>query len=103
MSGSSLLQECAKLLAILLANLGLRATELSSPKTVEQYKKYIMADTGKYADQEFEACHAASDADVPASQASAGTSRMTSLTISQIVRFPTREPSLPFCCRSSSA
>jgi para-nitrobenzyl esterase len=38
----------------------------NGPKTVEQYKKYLLADTGKYADQEFQAYPAASDADVPA-------------------------------------
>jgi len=38
----------------------------NGPKTVEQYKKYLLADTGKYADQEFHIYPAASDADVPA-------------------------------------
>ena len=36
------------------------------PKTVDEYKNYLLGDTGKYADQEFHAYPAASDADVPA-------------------------------------
>jgi para-nitrobenzyl esterase len=36
------------------------------PKTVYEYKKYLLGDTGSYADQEFQAYPAASDADVPA-------------------------------------
>jgi para-nitrobenzyl esterase len=35
-------------------------------KTVDQYQKYLREDTGNYADQEFQAYPAASDADVPA-------------------------------------
>jgi para-nitrobenzyl esterase len=35
------------------------------PKTVGEYKKYLLADTGNHADQEFKAFPAASDADVP--------------------------------------
>jgi len=35
------------------------------PKTVEEYKKYLLGDTGKYADQEFQTYPAMSDADVP--------------------------------------
>jgi para-nitrobenzyl esterase len=35
-------------------------------KTLEQYKTYLLGDTGDYADQEFEAYPAQSDADVPA-------------------------------------
>ncbi len=38
---------------------------LNDIKTVEQYKKYLQADAGKYADQEFQAYPAVSDADVP--------------------------------------
>lgn len=38
----------------------------SGPKTVGEYKKYLLADTGKYADLEFQAYPAGSDADVPA-------------------------------------
>jgi para-nitrobenzyl esterase len=36
------------------------------PKTVAEYRKYLVADTGRYADQEFQAYPAAADADVPA-------------------------------------
>ncbi len=36
------------------------------PKTVGEYEKYLLGDTGKYADQEFQAYPAASDAEVPA-------------------------------------
>jgi para-nitrobenzyl esterase len=36
------------------------------PKTIAEYKKYLVTDTGHYADQEFQAYPAASDADVPA-------------------------------------
>lgn len=36
------------------------------PKTVAEYKKYLITDTGHYADQEFAAYPAASDAGVPA-------------------------------------
>jgi para-nitrobenzyl esterase len=36
------------------------------PRTVAEYRKYLVADTGHRADQEFEAYPAASDADVPA-------------------------------------
>jgi para-nitrobenzyl esterase len=36
------------------------------PTTVEQYRKYLAADTGRYADLEFQAFPVASDADVPA-------------------------------------
>lgn len=35
------------------------------PKTVDEYKKYLLGDTGEYADQEFKAYPAISDADVP--------------------------------------
>ena len=35
------------------------------PKTVEEYKKYLSEDTGKYSAEEFRAYPAASDADVP--------------------------------------
>jgi para-nitrobenzyl esterase len=35
-------------------------------RTLEQYKKYLQADAGKYADQEFQAYPVTSDADVPA-------------------------------------
>jgi para-nitrobenzyl esterase len=35
-------------------------------KTLDEYKKYLQADAGKYADQEFHAYPAASEADVPA-------------------------------------
>jgi para-nitrobenzyl esterase len=38
----------------------------NSPKTVGQYRKYLLADTGKYSDQEFQAYPAAADADAPA-------------------------------------
>jgi para-nitrobenzyl esterase len=38
----------------------------SDVKTVEQYKKYLRADAGKYADQEFQTYPVTSDADVPA-------------------------------------
>jgi para-nitrobenzyl esterase len=34
-------------------------------KTVDQYKKYLLKDTGKYADQEFQAYPVAADTDVP--------------------------------------
>jgi para-nitrobenzyl esterase len=34
-------------------------------KTVDQYKNYLLEDTGKYSDQEFQAYPATSDADVP--------------------------------------
>jgi len=37
----------------------------SGPKTVEQYRRYLLADAGKYADQEFQLYPAASDADAP--------------------------------------
>jgi para-nitrobenzyl esterase len=36
------------------------------PKTVDEYKKYLLGDTGKYSDQEFQLYAVASDADVPA-------------------------------------
>jgi para-nitrobenzyl esterase len=36
------------------------------PKTVAEYRKYLVADTGRYADEEFQAYPAAADADVPA-------------------------------------
>jgi para-nitrobenzyl esterase len=36
------------------------------PKTIDEYKKYLLDDTGKYADQEFQAYPASSDADVAA-------------------------------------
>ena len=36
------------------------------PKTVDEYKKYLFGDTGKYADQELRAYPAGSDAEVPA-------------------------------------
>jgi para-nitrobenzyl esterase len=35
-------------------------------KTIDQYKKYLQADAGKYADQEFQAYPVTSDVDVPA-------------------------------------
>jgi para-nitrobenzyl esterase len=35
------------------------------PKTVDEYKKYLLGDTGKYGDQEFQLYPAASDAEVP--------------------------------------
>jgi para-nitrobenzyl esterase len=35
------------------------------PKTIADYKKYLLEDAGKYADQEFRAYPAMSDADVP--------------------------------------
>jgi len=35
-------------------------------KTVDQYKQYLLNDTGKYADQEFQTYPVATDADVPA-------------------------------------
>jgi para-nitrobenzyl esterase len=38
------------------------------PKTVDEYKKYLFEDTGKYADQELRAYPAVSDADVPSQQ-----------------------------------
>jgi para-nitrobenzyl esterase len=37
----------------------------SSLKSVDQYKNYLLEDTGKYSDQEFQAYPATSDADVP--------------------------------------
>jgi para-nitrobenzyl esterase len=36
------------------------------PKTVDEYKSYLLGDTGKYSDREFQAYPATSDADVPA-------------------------------------
>jgi para-nitrobenzyl esterase len=36
------------------------------PKTVEEYKDYLRQDTGRYAEQEFQAYPASSDAEVPA-------------------------------------
>jgi para-nitrobenzyl esterase len=38
----------------------------ATEKTVAQYKEYLAADTGKYAEEEFQIYPAASDADVPA-------------------------------------
>ena len=35
-------------------------------QTIDEYKKYLVADTGKYADREFQAYPVASDAEVPA-------------------------------------
>jgi para-nitrobenzyl esterase len=36
------------------------------PKTVDEYRKYLLKDTGNYADREFQAYPASSDTDVPA-------------------------------------
>ncbi len=48
------------------ADEGTRFVGRDSPSTIEQYKKYLERDTGKFSGEEFAAYPATSDADVPA-------------------------------------